>query len=82
MDITQMSMEQLLEYGYITQEQYDQGFVTYNQVVDNVNAKYGDFFKQLGVPGPFHRINGDLIGWDNNFAIKTSPILKGGITHE
>ena len=81
MDITKLDMDQLLEYGYITQEQYDQGFVTYNQVVDNVNAKYGDFFKQLGVPGPFHRINGDLIGWEN-FAIKTSPILKGGITHE
>lgn len=73
MDITKLDMEQLLEYGYITQEQYDQGFVTYNQVVDNVNTKYGDFFEQLGVLGPFHRINGDLIGWAN---------MKGEYTNE
>ena len=81
MDITKLSMEELLEYGYITQKQYDRGFVSYNEVVDNVNAKYGDFFKQLGIPGPFRRINGDLIGWAN-IAENTSPILKGGIIHE
>ena len=81
MDITKLDMEQLLEYGYITQEQYDQGFVTFNQVLDNVNAKYREVYKLLCVPEPLHRVYGDLVGWEN-FAIKTSPILKGGITHE
>lgn len=78
MDLTKLDMDQLLEYGYITQEQYDQGFVTYNEVVDNVNAKYGDFFEQLGVPAFSYR---NLIGWVN-FAKKTLPIIEGGTTHE